>query len=506
MKKSPIRNFRVLLGLGVCALACAARAEKTPAPADDAARIEAGWARAMATWNPRTGVVTGCDSRKSLPPPDATNNLYRMYEGRPGGWGPPGVGDAPLICGTALSGLVDKWAVTRDPAVKEEAAKVAKGVLSLAVLHGYPGFVCRGFCSDDRTTVSLSSRDQYTHWAHGLWRYVAADGLADPARVQECRVRFAEVAAFMEARVTEASGWNFGLADSPERDPRGICTMWGPEVWPHEIARLPMIYCTAFLVTGDAHWRDLYERYIDEALDRTLAYRTLPPNQVAGRVPCYALYQASTSLEPILAYEAARNPARAEKARAAQAMFADAARQRAEKANPAKPPYGMCWDGELALTQLMAPTFPAPDELAAFVAATVRRQDLARSGVCRVAHVMAAYWRFAVRAGSRVVSVGGAERGNLQAEIDAVAAARRRRCAPTARCRRPSDPTPRTACSGTSHHTSLRHSGGFCPRSSASTTRSAPPPPIIGAWPTSTRASFRPLPRLGTARHRAKNG
>ena len=82
---------------------------------------------------------------------------------------------------------------------------------------------------------------------------------------------------------------------------------------------------------------------------------------------------------------------------AALAMFADAARQRAEKANPAKPPYGMCWDGELALTQLMAPTFPAPDELAAFVAATVRRQDLARSGVCRVAHVMAAYWRLRAR-------------------------------------------------------------------------------------------------------------
>ena len=99
---------------------------------DLAARVDAGWAQAMTTWNPRTGVVTGCDSRKSLPPPDATNTLYRMYKGRPGGWGPPGVGDAPLICGTALSGLVDKWAVTRDPAVKEEAAKVAICVASEA--------------------------------------------------------------------------------------------------------------------------------------------------------------------------------------------------------------------------------------------------------------------------------------------------------------------------------------------------------------------------------------
>ena len=36
MKTSPVRDFRMLLGLGVCALACAAQAEETLAPADDA--------------------------------------------------------------------------------------------------------------------------------------------------------------------------------------------------------------------------------------------------------------------------------------------------------------------------------------------------------------------------------------------------------------------------------------------------------------------------------------
>ena len=353
--------------------------------------VDAGWAKMMTTRNPRTGVVAGCDTRKSLPPPDATNNLYRMYKGRPGGWGPPGVGDAPLICGTALSGLVDKWNVTHDASVKDEAAKVAQGVLNLAVLHGYKGFVCRGFCSDDKTTVSLSSRDQYTHWIHGLWRYTAATDLADPAIVAAYRQRVVEVAAFMEERVTEAHEWNFGLADSPEKDYRGICTMWGPEVWPHEAARLPMIYCAAFLATGDAHWRDLYETFIDEALDRTLKIKEMSPQKIAGRMPCYSLFQANTSFEPILAYE--RNPARVAKIKAAMAAFADHARRRAKGANPAKPPYGMCWDGELALTQLMAPEIPDRAELAAFVAETVRRQDLARSGVCRAAHVMAAYWR-----------------------------------------------------------------------------------------------------------------
>ena len=363
------------------------------ADADLASRTDAIWAKAMETWNPRTGVVTGCALGKSPPPADAKNNLYKMYEGRPGGWGPGGVGDAPLICGTALAGLADKWAVTRDPAVRTEAAKVAKGVLNLAILHGYKGFVCRGFCSDDKTTVSLSSRDQYTHWVHGLWRYVTEPGLAEPALAAEYRRRIAEVAAFMERRVTEASGWNFGLADSPEKDYRGICTMWGPEVWPHEAARLPMIYCAAFLATGDGHWRDLYETYIDEALERTLKIRTLAAHEIAGRMPCYSLYQANVSLDLILAYEKERNPSRTAKIQEAMAIFAKHARNRAKGANPARPPYGMCWDGELALTQLLAPEIPEPEELADFIAGAIRRTNPSRMDACRAAHVMAAWWR-----------------------------------------------------------------------------------------------------------------
>ena len=353
--------------------------------------VDAGWAKMMTTRNPRTGVVAGCDTRKSLPPPDATNNLYRMYKGRPGGWGPPGVGDAPLICGTALSGLVDKWNTTHDASVREEAAKVAQGVLNLAVLHGYRGFVCRGFCSDDRTTVSLSSRDQYTHWIHGLWRYTSTTDLADPELVAAYRQRVIEVASFMEERVTAEHAWNFGLADDTERDYRGICTMWGPEIWPHEAARLPMIYCAAYLATGESHWRDLYEQFIDEALDRTLKIKDMTPRQISGRMPCYSLFQANTSLELILAYE--KSPVRATKIREAMNLFADHARRRMISANPEKPPYGMCWDGELALTQLMAPDVPERGELETFVEATIRRRDLMTSGVCRVAHVMAAYWR-----------------------------------------------------------------------------------------------------------------
>lgn len=359
--------------------------------------IDKAWKRQMETLDPKTSVVTGCDIGKSSPPMDSTNNLYRMYEGRKGGWGPPGVGDAPLICGTALSGLVDKWNMSKDETTRQEAAKVAKGLLNLAYLHGYPGFVCRGFCSDGKTTVSLSSRDQYTHWAHGLWRYATSSMIEKGSPLmEEIKTRMNEVASFMARRVTAESGWNFGLADTPEKDYRGICTMWGDEIWPHEAARLPMIYLVAYMITGNEKWRGEYERYIDEALEITLRVESLPRQKIDVRMPCYSLYQANASLEPIYAYETMRGvqgAARAEKTARAMRDFAKIAIQRIDECNAQKPPYGMCWDGELLLTGLMVPGSENLDILDGFLVESIKRRKLERSDLCRVAHIMSAYFR-----------------------------------------------------------------------------------------------------------------
>ncbi len=357
---------------------------------------ERGWQAAMKTRNPHTGVVTGCDWTKSKPPADAKNNLYDMYDSRPGGWGPGGVGDAPLICGTALSGLVDAWTLTRSAKVKEDAAKVAEGVLNLAVLHGYKGFVCRGFCSDNKTTVSLSSRDQYTHWVHGLWRYASSD-IASPAIKERYKKHIVEVAEFMEDRVVPESEWNFGLAHSREKDYRGICYMWGPKIWPHEAARLPMIYIAAYMATGNEHWKELYEKYIDEALEKTLEIKTLDPNKVAWRLPCYSLFQVNTSFEPILAYE--KNQSRIEKIKESMKIFADIANARMKSSlkHLGMKHYGMCWDGELLLTQLMSPETLVDENIEKFLEEAIMRERPEVMDVCRAAHILASYWRYKIR-------------------------------------------------------------------------------------------------------------
>ena len=59
----------------------------------------------------------------------------------------------------------------------------------------------------------------------------------------------------------------------------------------------------------------------------------------------------------------------------------------------AKPPYGMCWDGELLLTMFMTPGTPDAEVADPFLEQAVNRSDLSKSGIIRASHVMAAYWR-----------------------------------------------------------------------------------------------------------------
>ena len=154
-----------------------------------------------------------------------------------------------------------------------------------------------------------------------------------------------------------------------------------------------MIYLAAAVATTDAHWREMYERYADEALAKSLDVRGSKK-----WMACYALYQANASLELIAQCDEARRA----KAIAAMNAFAEqaAAKVAAARKDPVgKPPYGMCWDGELLLAQLLSPGWVVSRETETFLDEAVRRRDLSRAGVCRQAHVLASFWRWR-RAGS----------------------------------------------------------------------------------------------------------
>ena len=354
------------------------------------ALCDAGWGEMMSTrWHAGTGLVYGRVPDQVRTSKGAVNWMFPWKDKVGYGYG---MSDCALVCGTALSGLVDREAVLRDGSSKAQADKVARGMLNLAKLHGVRGFVARGICPDDgRTICSLSSRDQVTHWVHGLWRYVNSP-LSDPELAAEYRALVADVAWRMETRATEANGWDFGQADGTP-DPRGICTMWGPGLLPHEQARLPMVYAAAYEATKDGHWLGLYERFIDEALDKTLLIEGDGRGACLKVMPNYAMYQANASLELIIAHET--NSVRRAKATAALGAFARIAASRAEPClgKPESKQYGMCWDGELLLAMLMAPERMRPKWLPRFLEEAVLRSDLKTSGTPRAAHVMAAFWR-----------------------------------------------------------------------------------------------------------------
>jgi len=378
----------VLTVFGFAAFALAA--QTVPDAAAFEAAVNGGWKQLMAkNWSPKTGLIYGCTPDRVQPAADFKDGLLKWCNGSPFGYG-RGMGDCAIVNGVALSMLCDKHAVTKDPAAAEDAKKIAIGLLNLASAHGYKGFVARGLCQEDGKSIcSLSSRDQVTHWVHGLWRYCRS-GLADGETKARFAALLADVAEMMLKNVTAENDWDFLQADGSS-DPRGICKMWGA-VYPHEAARLPMIYAAAWEVTGDGKWKELYERYIDEALAKTLAIKDQPPIHWHGVMPTYSLLQMNTSLEVLLGIE--KNPARRSKMAEAAACAARMADERAMdmKANPKKKYYGLCVDGEIALAQLLAPGWKYSADERGYLAAGLSR-PLAGSGAFNVSHMAAAYWR-----------------------------------------------------------------------------------------------------------------
>ena len=197
-----------------------------------------------------------------------------------------GMEDGMILGGAMLSILADRYAVTSDEKLRERSAQVFAGMRLAATVHGVPGYVARNVCPEDQKSVYInSSRDQYTHFVHGLWKYYHSP-LADDAAKAEIRGLLAAVADRMIQFVTPENDYDFLRADG-KRCPLGICRMW--KVQAHEAARLPMIYAAAWDVTRDERYRQEWRRYTAEAVEQS----TTPDENK----PAYALLQMQCSLE-----------------------------------------------------------------------------------------------------------------------------------------------------------------------------------------------------------------
>ncbi len=357
---------------------------RPPAPALRA-WVDAAWARVMREfYSPKTGGIYVCAPKDVQPARDFPGGLLKpeLGYGR-------GLEDCAINGGVALSGLVDAFAETKDPAYAADAAKIAQGLLNLVNAHPYKGFVARGLCVEDGTSICrLSSRDQVTHWVHGLWRYWRS-GLVPDELKAPIRAAFADVAGLMARNVTEANGWNFLQADGTP-DPRGICKM--RETMPHEAARLAMVYAAAGEITGDAQWTKRYRDLREEALDGSCRLANLPEKTAARWMPCYALLQMNTSLEVLLGVE--KSVKFHAKAISAMVTCARMARARA-KSIQGNDSRWLCACGEVHLAQQMVPAdaFAWGAAQQAILANAIVHTPADKVGACRAVHLFAAYWR-----------------------------------------------------------------------------------------------------------------
>lgn len=203
-----------------------------------------------------------------------------------------GMEDGMIVGGAMLSLICDRFAVTGEESMRDDAAQVFGGMHRCATVHGVPGFIARNVCPEDRKSIYLnSSRDQYTHFVHGLWKYYHSP-LVTPTTKAEIRSILAAVADRMIALVTPENDYDFCRADG-QRCPLGICRMWNVQA--HEAARLPMIYAAAWDATGDGRYRQQWRKYVAEAVAQSAA-------PVESK-PAYALLQMQCSLELLYALE-----------------------------------------------------------------------------------------------------------------------------------------------------------------------------------------------------------
>ncbi len=173
---------------------------------------------------------------------------------RPWGYG-AGFEDVALQNGYLLYALCDAYDATKDPFFADLAHRIFQGMRRIASCSPVPGFVPRGPHPNGTSYYRDSSTDQHTLFVCALWRYVQS-----PIATEEERT-FARSALLAIGNRLERNGWVLKVED----DSRVAHVGWN---WSAKNEGSSGLFlCTVGAIadaTGDAHWRELYQRFADE--------------------------------------------------------------------------------------------------------------------------------------------------------------------------------------------------------------------------------------------------
>ncbi len=214
-----------------------------------------------------------------------TPEMIREQVPNPCGHG-TGMEDSMLSAGTMMDSIIARYYATGDETLRDQAAAIYKGMELCATVSPKKGYLPRSVSPVDGVShYSNSSRDQYTHWFYGAYRFYYS-GLATEAEKASMRRVLVAMSEMCEEDVVEKNQYNILREDG---EIGIVCQMWG-DIGPHEYLRLPMLYLITWKTTGDLHWRDMYLRYRDEALEKTYPFDHTGSRTYVGLQLQYSLH------------------------------------------------------------------------------------------------------------------------------------------------------------------------------------------------------------------------
>ncbi|NCZ71739.1 MAG: hypothetical protein EBY80_16615, partial [Actinobacteria bacterium] len=181
-------------------------------------------------------------------------------QGKPNaiGWWSP-IENGPMFTGMYLNAMVERARRSGAAAEKEQARKLAQGLLKCASVSDVPGFVARGVGTDGKCHYPLSSDDQMHPWFLGMQAYLGSDiPTAEERKVLVAKVR--EVAVALESY-----GWKVPCDGAFKGDFRGG---FKGEHFRDVVRYLHMLHAT-YEMTGEAVWLERYRKALAEKPEKS---------------------------------------------------------------------------------------------------------------------------------------------------------------------------------------------------------------------------------------------
>lgn len=169
------------------------------------------------------------------------------------GWWSP-IENGPMFTGLYLPAACERARRSGDPADKEQARRLAQGLLKCASVSDVPGFIARGVGSDGSCHYPLSSDDQTHPWFYGLHAYFKS-GLPTAEERETIMAKVKEV-----AEALEATQWRIPCAGAFKGDFRGG---FKGHLFRDAVRHLYLLRATHD-ITGDRIWLDRYQKALAE--------------------------------------------------------------------------------------------------------------------------------------------------------------------------------------------------------------------------------------------------